>query len=136
MGVPSWLTWWLGLVSILWKTAVLTFTSVWMRIRFWLDPAARARDLERVTAEYNFLDEGARKYLGWRNERTVANFFYTTHMITVYFATLLQDLNKRARLHGPAPDPLLLEAGTGRETPLVGEDSNHRPLVINFGSCT
>jgi hypothetical protein len=34
------------------------------------------------------------RYLGWRNARTVSNFFYTSHMVKDYYLTLLQDLNK------------------------------------------
>jgi hypothetical protein len=39
------------------------------------------------------------RYLGWRNARTVSNFFYTSHMVKDYYLTLLQDLNKGQGLH-------------------------------------
>ena len=34
------------------------------------------------------------RYLGWRNPRTVGQFFYTWRMVEDYYLTLLQDLNK------------------------------------------
>jgi len=104
-----------------------------MRIQFLIDPTARKRDLERVTASYNLPKEGL-KYIQWRNEYTVSNFFYTWNMISDYFVTLLQDLNKTAILYGDAPNPLLhTETGTIR---LLSIAKDSIPLVINFGSCT
>ena len=60
-----------------------------MRIRFMIDPSARKRDLEEVTESYNLPEEGL-KYLDWRNEYTVSNFFYTWNMVKDYFRTSLQ----------------------------------------------
>ena len=71
----------------------LGLVSAYMRLMFLLDPGARARDLEAVTRSYNFPAEGL-KYIRWRNERTVARFFYTWNMIHDHFITQLQDINK------------------------------------------
>ena len=71
----------------------LTLLSVFMRVWFLVDPDARRRDLEKVTAAYNFPEEGL-KYIRWRNEFTVSNFFYTWNMIHDYFVSRLQDINK------------------------------------------
>ena len=47
------------------------------------------------TRSYKYLStNGAKRYLAWRNARTVSNFFYTSHMVCDYFDTLMQDLNK------------------------------------------
>ena len=71
----------------------LGLVSAYMRLVFLLDPGARARDLEAVTRSYNLPAEGL-KYIRWRNERTVARFFYTWNMIHDHFITQLQDINK------------------------------------------
>jgi len=64
-----------------------------MRCWFLIDKDARRKDLEQITAKYNFPEEGL-KYIQWRNEYTVSNFFYTWHMIYDDFITQLQDINK------------------------------------------
>lgn len=104
-------------------------------MQFWWDPSERDRDLERVTKDYNLLQEGVDRYLGWRNSRTVSNFFYTSHMVEDYYITLLQDLNKRAVLHQPAPNPLVYTP-SGDQVALLSLASPGVPLVVNFGSCT
>ena len=71
----------------------LALVSAYMRLVFLMDPGARARDLEAVTRSYNLPAEGL-KYIRWRNERTVARFFYTWNMIRDHFITQLQDINK------------------------------------------
>ena len=71
----------------------LGLVSAYMRLVFLVDPGARARDLEAVTRSYNLPAEGL-KYIRWRNERTVARFFYTWNMIHDHFITQLQDINK------------------------------------------
>lgn len=129
------LAWTWGLLGVLYKTSWLVAHCVYKRVQFMLDPQARERDLELVTASYNLPEEGL-KYLKWRNARTVSNFFYTRHMVVDYCVTLLQDLNKVATLHGPAPDPLLHEAATGKPVRLLSVATRGVPLVINFGSCT
>ena len=71
----------------------LSLVSAYMRLVFMMDPGARRRDLEAVTESYNLPKEGL-KYIQWRNERTVARFFYTWNMIKDHFKTQLQDINK------------------------------------------
>ena len=71
----------------------LVLVSVCMRLVFLVDPGARGRDLEAVTRSYNLPEKGL-KYIKWRNERTVARFFYTWNMIHDHFVTQLQDINK------------------------------------------
>ena len=73
----------------------LSLVSAYMRLMFMMDPGARRRDLEAVTESYNLPEEGL-KYIQWRNERTVARFFYTWNMIKDHFKTQLQDINKVA----------------------------------------
>ena len=34
------------------------------------------------------------RYIEWRNEYTVSNFFYTWNMVHDFFITQLQDINK------------------------------------------
>ena len=64
-----------------------------MRIQFLIDPSARKRDLEKITAGYNLPEEGL-KYIAWRNEYTVSNFFYTWNMVYDDFVSQVQDINK------------------------------------------
>ena len=71
------------------KTLQLSVSCLVMRIRFIIDPSARKRDLEEVTESYNLPQEGL-KYLKWRNEYTVSNFFYTWNMVKDFFITNLQ----------------------------------------------
>ena len=71
------------------KTLQLSASCLVMRIRFIIDPSARKRDLEEVTESYNLPEEGL-KYLKWRNEYTVSNFFYTWNMVKDFFITNLQ----------------------------------------------
>ena len=71
----------------------LSLVSAYMRLVFMMDPGARCRDLEAVTESYNLPEEGL-KYIQWRNERTVARFFYTWNMIKDHFKTQMQDINK------------------------------------------
>jgi len=106
-----------------------------MRIKFVIDPSARGRDLEEVTKSYDLPEEGL-KYIQWRNEFTVSNFFYTWNMVQDYFITLLQDLNKKAVLYRPAPNPALQDPSTGEQKPMLSIVTSSVPLVINFGSCT
>jgi len=113
----------------------LGLVSAYMRLVFLLDPGARARDLEAVTRSYNLPAEGL-KYIRWRNERTVARFFYTWNMIHDHFITQLQDINKSAELYSAAPDPVLHQPGTGAQVRLLSVAARGQPLVINFGSCT
>ena len=62
----------------------LSLVSAYMRLVFMMDPRARRRDLEAVTRSYNLPEEGL-KYIKWRNERTVARFFYTWNMVQDFF---------------------------------------------------
>jgi len=127
--------WWIKFLKVVAGCVRLSLVSAYMRLVFMMDPGARRRDLEAVTRSYNLPEEGL-KYIRWRNERTVARFFYTWNMIQDHFKTQLQDINKSAKLYGPAPDPVLHEPGTGGRVRLLSVASRGRPLVINFGSCT
>jgi len=131
----EWVSWAQGVAGIAYRTGGLICTCVYKRLQFIIDPEARARDLEEVTASYELTAEG-KKYLEWRNPRTVSKFFYTSHMVTDYFITQLQDLNKLARAESPAPNPLLHDPVTGEQKSLLSVASKGIPLVINFGSCT
>merc|ERR1712055_1118532 len=117
------------------RTAWLILHCIYKRVLFLIDPEARAKDLEAVTATYDLTAEGM-KYLEWRNPRTVSKFFYTSHMVTDYFITQLQDLNKRAEPMQPAPNPVLHEPESGKQASLLSVARQGIPLVINFGSCT
>ena len=75
--------------KVLLKTVKLSIVCLVMRIKFKIDPSSRKRDLAEVTESYNLPIEGF-KYLKWRNEYTVSNFFYTWHMIKDYYKTNLQ----------------------------------------------
>jgi len=127
--------WWINFLKVLCGCMRLVLVSVCMRLVFLVDPGARGRDLEAVTRSYNLPEEGL-KYIKWRNERTVARFFYTWNMIHDHFVTQLQDINKSANLYGSAPNPVLHEPGSGARVSLLSAASRGQPLVINFGSCT
>jgi len=129
------LAWALGVLGVLYKTSWLALYCVYKRISFILDPKGREKDLEKVTESYDLPEEGL-KYLAWRNARTVSNFFYTSHMVWDYFDTLMQDLNKRARLYETAPNPILHDPRSLEAVSLLSVACKGLPLVINFGSCT
>ena len=76
-------------IQVLLKTIKLAIFCILMRIKFVIDPTARKRDLEEITESYNLPSEGL-KYLEWRNEYTVSNFFYTWNMIVDFFKTNMQ----------------------------------------------
>jgi len=121
--------------GILYRTGCLALLCVYKRVTFLIDPQARARDLEEVTATYDLAPEGL-KYLEWRNADTVSNFFYTRHMVVDYFITQMQDLNKKAAPMKAAPNPQLHDPKTGDKVSLLSVARPGLPLVINFGSCT
>ena len=95
----------------------LSLVSAYMRLVFMMDPGARRRDLEAVTRSYNLPEEGL-KYIRWRNERTVARFFYTWNMIQDHFKTQLQDVNKVSMSINMIGHLPLLE-DTGRKCPIM-----------------
>ena len=66
-----------------------------MRIKFKIDPSARKRDLEEITKSYDLPADGF-KYLQWRNEYTVSNFFYTWNMVEDFFLTNIQVYTSQA----------------------------------------
>jgi len=127
--------WTWSFLQVLLKTFHLSLHCVYMRIKFIIDPKARKRDLEQVTESYDLPKEGL-KYIEWRNEYTVSNFFYTWNMVKDFFITQLQDINKTAVLFSHAPNPKLHDPLTGGESSLLSVATATVPLVINFGSCT
>jgi len=129
------LIWTWRFLQVLLKTFHLTLHCLHMRLKFLIDPTARKRDLEQVTESYDLPKEGL-KYIEWRNEYTVSNFFYTWNMVKDFFITQLQDINKKAVLFSPAPNPKLYNSITGEESSLLSVAEGTVPLVINFGSCT
>jgi len=132
MSVQSWL---LPRAGVLYRTFCLILLCIYKRIVFFLDPEARVKDLEAVTASYELHEDGL-KYLKWRNAHTVSKFFYTHRMVHDYFVTQMQDINKSARLHEAAPNPNLYHAKTGEMLPMLSVATSGSPLVVNFGSCT
>merc|ERR1711892_1353225 len=129
------LVWTWSFLQVLLKTLHLAFHCIYMRLKFIIDPTARKRDLEEVTKSYDLPEEGL-KYIEWRNEYTVSNFFYTWNMVHDFFITQLQDINKKAVLFSSAPNPSLYDPRTGDQQPMLSVVSALVPLVINFGSCT
>jgi len=132
------LTWGLKLCRVLLRSVRLVVHCIIMRMWFLVDPGARERDLQAVTAAYNFPEEGL-KHIQWRNAHTVSKFFYTFKMIHSYFVDQLQDINKTAVLYHPAPNPQLHDPKTGVQVSLLSVSPSgtaEEPLVINFGSCT
>lgn len=129
------LVWTWSFLQVLLKTFQLSLHCLYMRLKFIIDPTARRRDLEQVTESYDLPQEGL-KYIEWRNEYTVSKFFYTWNMVKDFFITQLQDINKKAVLFGPAPNPMLHDPLTGGESTLLSVAAATAPLVINFGSCT
>jgi len=129
------LVWTWSFLQVLLKTLQLAFHCIYMRLKFIIDPTARKRDLEEVTKSYDLPEEGL-KYIEWRNEYTVSNFFYTWNMVHDFFITQLQDLNKKAVLFSSAPNPMLHDPKTGSQMPLLSIAASAVPIVINFGSCT
>jgi len=127
--------WWIKLLKVLWKSLNLIVYCIYMRIHFILDPSARKRDLEKITAGYNLPREGL-KYIEWRNEYTVSNFFYTWNMVYDDFVSQLQDINKTAKLYEEAPNPIVHVPSSEETVRLLSVASKGVPLVINFGSCT
>ena len=66
-----------------------------MQIRYWLDPSALERDIERMKKDKKFeINEDNKKYWMGDKPENVENFMFTWKQIKVAFKAMFQDINK------------------------------------------
>jgi len=126
--------WWINLLKVIGKMVVVIVMSAFMRLKYWINPSARKRDMEKK----------------WKNGQNIArnnkyapdpedvakNYLWSWKLIKKQFSVLMQDINKAAKEFGPAPNPELHDPLTGEVKQLLSVATKSVPLVVNFGSCT
>ena len=66
-----------------------------MRVRYWLDPEARKRDMEKMTknGKYEVTEEN-KKYWPGTDPDNMTNFLFTSKQIRSAYKAMMQDINK------------------------------------------
>jgi len=129
--------WWIKLVKVLGKTGFITVLCVFMRIKYWINPASRKRDIENMQKQGKYeITEDNKKYWVSSDPDNLTNFLWTSKQIAAAFNVMWQDLNKTAGEFGPAPNPVVHDPDSGASLHLLDVAVPGQPLVINFGSCT
>jgi len=109
--------WWINLLKVIGKMVVVIVMSAFMRLKYWINPSARKRDMEKK----------------WKNGQNIArnnkyapdpedvakNYLWSWKLIKKQFSVLMQDINKAAKEFGPAPNPELRDPLTGEVKQLL-----------------
>ena len=87
--------WWINLLKILGKTGFLIVLCVFMRIKYWIDPSARKRDMGKMQAEGKYeITEDNKKYWVSSDPDNMTNFLWTWKQVSASWHAMWQDLNK------------------------------------------
>ena len=66
-----------------------------MQIRYWFDPSALERDIEKMKKDKKFeINEDNKKYWMADKPENVENFMFTWKQIKTAFKAMFQDINK------------------------------------------
>ena len=106
--------WWLEFLKVLLKTLGMILLSFVMRIRYWIDPSAREKDIKKMRESGKFeLNDENRKYWVADNPENLEDFMWTWKQISVAFKAMVQDINKTAEIYKDAPNPKLHDPAAG-----------------------
>ncbi|XP_076454619.1 type I iodothyronine deiodinase-like isoform X1 [Babylonia areolata] len=111
-----------GFVGLLWRTVMTIAMMAWWRL------TTKGRNSLRQLMN-SVLAETALK-----EEDYVDSVFSFAHVKNVFHADYVE-LWRQARMHGPAPNPVVVTL-TGHRQPLLTAMKAGRPLVLGFGSCS
>jgi len=118
------------------KILGMMILSLVMRLRYWIDPEARKRDIEKMTKDGKYeVTEENKKYWHANDADNLTDFLFTTKQIKAAFQAMMQDINKTASIYSAAPNPEVFDS-KGNKKLLLSSAKNGVPLIINFGSCT
>ena len=74
---------------------IMVLLSPIMRLRYWLDPSARKKDIERMTTEGKFeITEANKKYWMASDPSNLDEFMWTWKQISTMLKVEFQNLNK------------------------------------------
>jgi len=129
--------WWINLLKVLGKVALMVVLTPVMRLRYWIDPSARKKDIDAMTKSGKFeITEDNRKYWMASDPNNLDEFMWTWKQISTMIKTEFQNLNKTAKLYSSSPNPELYDPESGDTKHLLSVAAKSVPLVVNFGSCT
>ena len=93
--------WWIKLVKVLGKTGFMIVLCVVMRIKYWINPASRKRDIENMQKNGKYeITEDNKKYWVSSDPDNLTNFLWTSKQISAAFNAMWQDLNKVLSMRG------------------------------------
>jgi len=105
---------------------------VWKRFLYAFFPEVQKRDImSRKSKRPEIMWEAMETEKDWGK-----NFFATTEIIKERYQAYILDVYREARINGPAPNPVVTSARSGKEMRLLSGMKGKRPLILNFGSCT
>ena len=77
------------------KMIGMVLLSVVMRIKYWLDPEAKKRDLENMTKNKKFeVTDENRKYWLASDPDNMTDFLWTSKQLRSAFKAMMQDISK------------------------------------------
>jgi len=130
------LRWWKDFLMVMAKMIGMVLLSVVMRIKYWLDPEAKKRDLENMTKNKKFeVTDENRKYWLASDPDNMTDFLWTSKQLRSAFKAMMQDISKTASEFSAAPNPEIYDS-EGNKKLLLSCAKKGVPLIINFGSCT
>ena len=92
--------WWINLLKVLGKTGAMIVLCVFMRIKYWINPAARARDIKKMQEQGKYeINEDNKKYWVSSNPDNLENFLWTSKQVAAAFNAMWHDLNKAKYLY-------------------------------------
>ena len=93
--------WWIKLVKVLGKTGFMIVLCVVMRLKYWISPASRKRDIENMQKQGKYeITEDNKKYWVSSDPDNMTNFLWTSKQIAAAFNVMWQDLNKVWEIRG------------------------------------
>ena len=93
--------WWIKLVKVLGKTGFMIVLCVVMRLKYWISPASRKRDIENMQNQGKYeITEDNKKYWVSSDPDNMTNFLWTSKQIAAAFNVMWQDLNKVWEIRG------------------------------------
>ena len=88
-------------MKVLGKTVFITVLCVFMRIKYWINPASRKRDIENMQKQGKYeITEDNKKYWVSSDPDNLTNFLWTSKQIAAAFNVMWQDLNKVWEIRG------------------------------------
>ena len=93
--------WWIKLLKVLGKTGFMIILCVFMRIKYWINPASRKRDIENMQKQGKYeITEANKKYWVSSDPDNLSGFLWTSKQVAAAFNSMWQDLNKVLNIRG------------------------------------